>query len=50
MLNVASCLSERKMNYLVSDVGTTGEPCSGKGDSTTFVSLAKFQIEFRCKI
>ena len=43
MVNVVSCLRERKMNYLVSDIGTMGEPSREKMTQPPTVSLDKFK-------
>ena len=48
MINVLFRVSEGKMNYLISDVGTIGKPSRKKINLTT-VSLDKLQMEFNCK-
>lgn len=50
MVNVVSCLSEGKINYLVSDVGSVREPCREKMTQPPAISQGEFQIECRGKI
>jgi len=50
MINVLFCVSEGKMNYLISDVGTIGKPSRKKINLTTVSLNSKWNLIVKLKI